>query len=187
MSSKKRGPLEEYCFQLNGDLQLTIGVAPCPPWRHIFVRVYVLRLARSIDLDDDQTRSLLKIFNGNRRATHFYVRSGSAALDCNPHWARYREPVEYFIRGKRIPVPNGKKGSPQRVSPCMPGKAVQAVTHLACLVLPANHRSRYSDEWYAELFDLPRSRRLVHAVRVLRRAPATRASIRATPVAERGT
>lgn len=66
-----------------------------------------------------------------------------------------------------------------------PGKTLHTLTVIACQFLPAAHRARYTDEFYSELFELPRRHRLGHAIRVLRSAPSIRASLRATPAAER--
>jgi hypothetical protein len=44
-------------------------------------------------------------------------------------------------------------------------------------LLPAAHRDRYRRELAAELYDLPASQRLQHAVRFLTRAPALHAAV----------
>ncbi|OAA27803.1 protein of unknown function (DUF4407) [Frankia sp. EI5c] len=66
-----------------------------------------------------------------------------------------------------------------------PGRTVWALTAAACWFLPAGHRTRYAEEFHSELSELPRRRRLGYAIRTLGSAPVIRASLRATPVAER--
>lgn len=60
-----------------------------------------------------------------------------------------------------------------------PGQLVCAISELACRLLPAAHRSRYSQEFRAELFDLPRRARLLYALRQVRHAPSLRLGLTA--------
>lgn len=69
--------------------------------------------------------------------------------------------------------------------PRRPGRATRMLAAAACWLLPASHRARYAAEFHSELAELAGRHRLAHAIRILRNAPATRASIRATTVAER--
>lgn len=61
-----------------------------------------------------------------------------------------------------------------------PGKVVHLLVAASCLVLPPGHRARYAPEFHSELFELPRRRRFGHAIRILRSAPAIRASLRSS-------
>jgi hypothetical protein len=58
-----------------------------------------------------------------------------------------------------------------------PGRVVTAVTAIACQILPAAHRARYTEEFRSDLFELPRRSRLAYALRVLKTAPATRLNL----------
>jgi hypothetical protein len=85
------------------------------------------------------------------------------------------------LEGNLETTPETASPSTREPASRSPGRTVRLLTSVGCCLLPATYRSRYDKEFYAELFDLPRRYRLAHAVRILRTAPAIRASLRAAP------
>lgn len=63
-----------------------------------------------------------------------------------------------------------------------PGRTVRGLAVVACKMLPTPVQARYAQEFYSELFDMPRRHRLSHVFRLVYTAPSIRTSLRATPV-----
>lgn len=100
-----------------------------------------------------------------------------AFIDCYRKSARLADVLEEVV---------GATGAQTCTSTSRPpGRFAHFMIILACRFLPASHRVRYAAEFHSELYELPRRRRIGHAVRILRSAPSIRASIRSTPIAER--
>jgi len=149
--------------------------------------VVALGRARKLDHTHDRARVLARALDHARALDRDLAldQARELAYDLVIVMEKRCSKAERLLRTLEDPAPKATGQQDTESVGRPPGKAVQVLATAACRILPASARDRYAQEFYVELFDLPRRHRAGHALRLLYTAPAVRLSLQTT-LARRG-
>lgn len=181
--SPERATALLFCRELIEQLERAIDAIPDEPWHDYFLETFDLEITKARDHAGALREALeaLPLFPPSFSTrivdllTSLIPERISAALNARAERAaesRARKQESEFVQAQkqvRAELAGGGVGFEVESAhrPGAPGQTCKRLVALAVCVLPADQRTRYTEEFRADLWELSRGRRLGYAVRLV--------------------